>query len=329
MENGNNVEEKMKRAKSTLKGKNILVTGGCGFIGSHLVKRLQELEANVRVFDKKIGEELSGVDYVQGDARNYTDLLKCMEGIQMVFHLSALLGVERIRDIPCEVMDVNLRGTINALKAAEAREVDRFLLASSSEIYGEPRKLPIAEDDDRAPISFYGISKLASEAYCQAYHEQRGLKTTRVRYFNVYGPSQTERFVVSIFISRVLRGEPPIIYGHGNQSRCYTYVDDAVKGTILAATLEEGVGEVFNIGNEEEEVSLLELAEYIIEISKKDGLRPVYRPFGDGIRVEAREIIKRRPATLKARTLLGYDTTISWREGIKRVMEWHLHRTSE
>jgi UDP-glucose 4-epimerase len=239
--------------------------------------------------------------------------------------MSALLGVERIRVIPCDVMDVNLLGTINALRAAAANDVERFLLASSSEIYGEPHKLPITEDDDKSPISFYGVSKLAAEAYCQAYYQQRGLKTTCVRYFNVYGPGQTERFVVSIFMSKVSRGEPPIIYGHGNQSRCYTYVDDAVNGTILAASLGEGIGEVFNIGNDVE-VSILQIAEYIIEISGKDGLKPVYRPFGDGIRVEAREIMKRKPDILKARTLLGFDPTVTWQEGFRRVLEWHVGR---
>lgn len=319
------MEEKLRIATEFLKGRNVLLTGGCGFIGSHLVRRLASYGANVRVFDKELRKEFSNVDYVEGDVRNYRDILKAVEGASVVYHFSALLGVERIRDIPADVMEVNLKGTMNALKAAEAHEVDRFLFASSSEVYGQPRKLPISEEDDKAPVSFYGISKLASESYCLAYYRQRGLKTTCLRFFNVYGPGQTERFVIPIFISKAARGEPPVIYGHGNQSRCYTYVEDAVDGIILASTSEQAVGEVFNIGNDEE-VTVEELAQYIIKFAGKDSVKPIYKPFGEGIRVEEREILKRRPDILKARTMLGFEVSTSWQEGIKSSMDWYLSR---
>jgi nucleoside-diphosphate-sugar epimerase len=325
---GDMVKEKLALAKRMMADKNVLVTGGCGFIGSHLVKRLVSYGAKVKVFEKEVRNKHEGTEYISGDVRNYQDLLKAMEGISVVFHFSALLGVERIRDIPADVMEVNLRGTINALKAAEAHEVERFLIASSSEVYGEPRKLPISEDDDKAPVSFYGVSKLAAEGYCMAYYKQRGLKTTSLRFFNVYGPGQTERFVIPIFISKVAKGEPPVIYGHGNQSRCYTFVDDAIDGVILSSSLKEGIGEAFNIGNDEE-VSVEQLAQYIISISGKNSLKPIYKPFGEGIRVEEREILKRRPDILKARTLLGFEVSTTWQEGIKRSLEWYMSRENK
>jgi UDP-glucose 4-epimerase len=310
----------------TLQGTNVLITGGCGFIGSHLVSRLREHGCKIRVFDRDIQPVHSDVWYIQGDVRDYEAVARAMGGIDIVFHLAGLVGVELISNIPYDVLEVNLQGTVNALKAAQKSKVKRFLFASSSEVYGQPKKLPIAESDDLAPISVYGIAKLAAETYCQAFFEQFGLPTTRVRYFNVYGPGQKERFVIPIFISRVLRGEPPVIYGHGDQRRCYTYVDDAVRGTILAAISENGVGEVFNIGNDQE-VSILELAEYIIRISGND-LKPIYKAFGDGIRAESREIFSRRPDILKARTLLGFDVTVSWQEGVKRFMEWYKEVTN-
>jgi UDP-glucose 4-epimerase len=219
-------------------------------------------------------------------------------------------------------MKVNSDGTVNALEAACRNDIERFVMISSSEVYGDSDTFPLKEDHTPAPVSIYGVSKLAAEAYCLAFHAQRKLKTTCLRMFNVYGPGQRESFVIPIFISGIVSGKPPIIYGHGNQSRCYTYITDAVKGIMLAMTAKEAVGEVFNIGNTEE-VTVLQLADYLIGLLDGD-MKPVYQPFGDGIRVEGREIFRRQPDILKAMTRLGFDIEVSWKEGVKRFCDWFL-----
>lgn len=301
--------------------KEILVTGGCGFIGSHLAEQLLKFGAKVTVFDPYIWEISPEINTVKGDIRDSSALDKAMEGKDMVFHLAALLGVEKILDIPLETLEVNLGGTINALECARKNDVSRFIFSSSSEVYGEPQKIPISEDDPRAPVSVYGVTKLASETYCEAYMKKYGLETTRVRYFNVYGPRQTEKFVMSLFVSRVAKNKPPIVYGDGNQLRSYTYIDDAIKGTISAAVLDDAVGDVFNIGNDKP-TTINELADLVIQYFGEN-LKPEFKNFGDGIRLEKREIKQRMPDISKAKKILGYGPKVSLREGVERYIKWY------
>jgi UDP-glucose 4-epimerase len=316
------MERLPEKLKNDVRGKRILVTGGGGFIGSYLSEWLVRLGAKVVVFDvNPPNDPLEGAIYFPGDVCSLDDLKRAMKDVEMVFHFAGLVGVEKILPIPYKVMEVNLRGTINAIDSARHHGIQRFVLASSSEVYGQPRDMPISEDCDAAPISFYGMSKLAAEAYCRAAAEEWGLSVTILRYFNVYGPRQQENFVIPIFIRRALQGKPPIIYGPGTQSRCYTYIDDAIYGTILASFLPQGVGQVFNIGSDQE-VTILELAHFITE-QVGNLLAPVHRAFGDGIRVESREVLQRRPDIRKARTLLGFDYKVSWREGVKQMIEWY------
>jgi nucleoside-diphosphate-sugar epimerase len=196
-------------------------------------------------------------------------------------------------------------------------------------VYGEPRTIPIAEDDLTAPVSTYGVAKLAAETYCRAFCREEGLGCTITRLFNIYGPGQTESFVMPKFIARVMHNRPPIIYGDGRQSRSYTFISDAVRGILAAAAADEAVGEVFNIGNDQE-VSLNELARFIIRFSGYD-LEPIYRPFGDGIRVEDREILRRQPDIGKARRSLGFEIEVPWPEGVARFTESYLeeHRMAQ
>ncbi len=154
------------------------------------------------------------------------------------------------------------------------------------------------------------MAKLTGEAYCAAFYREHGLKYTTLRYFNVYGPGQSGKFVIPIFISRVVKGLPPIIYGNGSQSRAYTYITDAVNGTLLAAASDNTVGETFNIGNDEA-ITLTELAHYIIDICGNHH-KPIFKNFGDGIRVEKREILKRQPDISKARRMLGFEAMVPW-----------------
>lgn len=318
------IESKLTNLSSFYKGKKILVTGGCGFIGSSIVSKLLEFGADVTVFDHNVIKLNPRINVIEGDIRNFEELNQAMQGQQYVFHLAAVLGVEKIVDIPLQVLEINLGGTINALRAATENGVERFFYTSSSEVYGQPRKLPIAENDLTAPVSTYGVSKLAGESYCFAYHKERGLKCTIARLFNIYGPGQTERFVMPIFISRVMQNLPPIVYGDGSQSRSYTFITDAVNGILLAVASDEAVGEVVNIGNDEE-ISINELAEFIIQISGNN-LKPIYKPFGDGIRVENREVLRRQPDIYKAQTMLGFSIQVPWQEGVRRFTEWYLQK---
>lgn len=307
-------------------GKKVLVTGGCGFIGRYIVSRLLEFDAEVTVFDFNSADSPvrndPRVSIIQEDVRNFEELRRATRGQSHVFHLAAALGVEKIVDIPLQVLDVNLGGTINALRAAAENGVERFLYTSSSEVYGQPRKVPIAENDLAAPVSIYGVSKLAGESYCTAFRKEYGLKSTVVRLFNIYGPGQTEKFVMPKFISRIMQKSPPIIYGNGLQSRSYTFITDAIDGILLAGASDDAVGEIFNIGNDEE-ISINELAEYIIHISGNN-LKPIHKPFGNGIRVENREVLRRQPDISKAKSMLGFGVRVPWREGVRRFREWYL-----
>lgn len=314
----------MDSSLSIFKGKRVLVTGGCGFIGSWIVTRLLELGADVTVFDCHVKPFDPRVKIIQGDARKFEAVNHAMRGQEYVFHLAAILGVEEISDIPLQVLENNLGGTINALKAAHENRVQRFIYTSSSEVYGRPYKVPIAEDDPIVPVSTYGLAKLTGEAYCAAFYREHGLKYTTLRYFNVYGPGQSGKFVIPIFISRVVKGLPPIIYGNGSQSRAYTYITDAVNGTLLAAASDNTVGETFNIGNDEA-ITLTELAHYIIDICGNHH-KPIFKNFGDGIRVEKREILKRQPDISKARRMLGFEAMVPWQKGVKQFTAWYKNK---
>jgi len=307
-----------------LEGKRVLVTGGCGFIGSWIATELAELGAEVTVFDCHIKPIHPKVKIIQGDVRKFEEVNRAVREQEYVFHLAAILGVEKIQNIPLQVLDNNLGGTINVLKAAHENSVKRFIYTSSSEVYGNPKKVPISEEAPTSPISIYGIGKLAGEAYCTAYYREYGLEYTILRYFNVYGPGQTDKFVMPIFLSRVLRGLSPIVYGNGSQSRAYTYITDAVNGTLLAAASEKSVCEIFNIGNSEA-ITLTELAQYIIDISGNH-LKPIFKNFGEGIRMEKREVIRREPDISKAQQILGFELDVSWQKGVKQFSAWYKSR---
>ncbi len=317
-----NVSEPLERARAYFKNRHVLITGGGGFIASHLAKRLAAWGARVRLFDVRDSEAWhNDYDYIQGDVTDKETLVRAMEGCEIVFHFAGLLGVEKILDRPIEVLQVNLEGTINALQAAVQQRVKRFVLSSSSEVYGEPRQVPLREDAPPSPISIYGVSKLAAEAYCEAFARKGLIDVTILRYFNVYGPGQAEAFVIPRFIGRVVRGEPPVVYGRGSQVRAYTYVDDAVTCSLLAAASEKGINEIFNVGTQEV-ITVADLAELVIAISGRD-LTPVYQELGAGIRPAKREIHTRIPDISKAQGLLGYKPQVPLREGLQRCYSWY------
>jgi UDP-glucose 4-epimerase len=252
-----------------------LVTGGGGFIGHHLVRRLLANGHDVRVLDNfSTGrrERLKGLDVglVEGDLRSYERAHAAVRGTNVVFHLGALPSVPRSVQDPLTTSAVNVEGTLNVLLAARDEDVRRVVFASSSSIYGANPVLPKTEDDQPLPISPYGVSKLSAEHYCRAFTAVYGLETVSLHLFNVFGPGQDPlsqyAAVVPRFIAAFASETRPTVYGDGTQTRDFTYVDDVVEAFLLAAdTPKAGVGEVFNVAAGRE-TSILSLIAALTEL---------------------------------------------------------------
>lgn len=306
-----------------------LVTGGAGFIGSHLAEALVNLagvEAVVVVDDLSNGSlrnleacrRTGKLVFVRGDVRDEALIRKVLGdySVDYVFHHAARVSVSNsVRD-PLTTESVNVGGTLSVLKAAMDFDIKRLVLASSCVIYGEARSLPIREEEPPKPRSPYGVSKMASEAYWMLVHELYGLKTVALRYFNVYGPRQRPGEyggVISSFISRALKGLPPIIYGDGEQTRDFVHVRDVVKANLLAASKPRAIGEVFNIASGRE-ISINELARLVLRLAGLRALRPKHGPPRPGD-------IRRSWADIsKARKLLGYEPKVGLEEGIRELL---------
>jgi len=303
-----------------------LVTGGAGFIGSHVVDQLVTSGHQVRVLDDLSSgrlENLVGVrdriEFVQGDICDRQVVAKACQGVESVIHAAAWRSVPKSMADPCGYMEVNVVGTVNLLEAAVKHKVKRVVCVSSSSVYGEATKVPMTETDPTHPVSPYAASKVADELMCGLFWRGYGLETVAVRYFNVFGPRQSLEneyaVVIPKFISCLLKQQSPPIYGDGKQSRDFTYVENVVEGTLLAAQV-PGVGkaEVFNIALGEEHTVLGLLAELnrIMGLSIQPTFLPkragdVYRTFAD-------------PS--KAQRLLGWKGRVPFAEGLRRTVEW-------
>jgi len=289
-----------------LKGKRVLLTGGCGFIGRNLTVELKRHGAEVKIFD------INGVEGDYGDIRDERQVIDALRDVDFVYHLGAIVGVDEALQSPALVMDVNLGGTANLLKALKtATNVKRMVFASSSEIYGDREMMK--ETDTPAPCSVYGLAKATAESYCWSYWHDFGIETVCLRFFNVYGRWQKQSFVVPIFKENIRKDERPLIIGDGKQYRCYTHINDAVDGLLRAMLVKEALGEIFNIGSETE-TSVLDLAMFMIKESGKD-IKPMFRPqFRDY------EIMKRHPDITKARVILGWEPKVDWQTGVRELM---------
>jgi len=298
-----------------MKAKRALVTGGAGFIGSHLVDRLIEDRYEVRVLDNLSTGSLEnikghlgrrGFHFMKGDIANPSALRRALKSIQVVFHEAALTSVPESISDPIATNEVNTTGTLKLLEASVKCGVQRLIYASSASIYGEQRKQPVKEDSTPRPMSPYAVSKLAAENYCMTFNKLHGLETVCLRYFNVYGPRQNFNSysgVVAIFQDRVRRNRPPIIHGDGTQTRDFVSVLDVVEANMLAMKTKNAAGEIFNVGTGRR-TSILRLAEMIIRASKNSHLRPIHAPtrLGD---------VKHGYADIrKARTRLGYSPSV-------------------
>jgi UDP-glucose 4-epimerase len=274
-----------------------LVTGGAGFIGHHLVRRLLEDGHEVRILDNFATgrrERLEGLDVeiVEGDLRSYERAHRAVRGMGLVFHLGALPSVPRSMQDPLTTSAVNVEGTLNVLLAARDENIRRVVFASSSSVYGANPALPKREDHQLLPVSPYGVSKVAAEHYCRAFTTVYGLETVSLRLFNVFGPGQDPlsqyAAVVPRFIAAALGGTAPIVYGDGKQTRDFTYVDDVVEAFVLAASNERASGEVLNVcaGTETSILELIAVLNDLIGTSLQprfEGARPgeVLRSAGD------------------------------------------------
>lgn len=315
---------------------NVVVTGGYGFIGSHLVSALLDRGDSVTVFDFAKNTRDTSIDFdrhpnfrfVQGDVTDIGALeMALTPGVDTVFHLAAVVGVKNYMSNPLQVLDVNVIGTRNVLELAH-RHGSRVLFASTSEVFGKNPNPPFAEDDDRVVGSTrtarwsYSTSKAMAEHLVFAMHDAYGLPVTVVRYFNVYGPRQNPIFVISQSIHRILNGRQPLLYDSGDQSRCFTYVDDAIAGTLLAADSSAAIGEAFNIGSMTETTmrDAVDLAIKIASVDSVSSAEAVDTAVSYGVRYE--DIPRRIPDSTKAQRQLGWRLDVDVEEGIRRTIEW-------
>lgn len=299
----------------------VLITGGSGLIGSALAEHLIKKGFGVNVLDRRKELSIKGINYFQGSVLEREDIKKAIKDCDYVFHLAAILGVSNATARALECLDVNILGTRNILHEAADAGVKKVLLTSSSEVYGEPDKVPIEENAPRKPKSEYGFSKCIGEEYCKAFKLNHDLNYSIVRYFNVYGPNQALKFVMPLFIKNALSGEPLVVYGSGEQVRSFCYVTDAVKGTEMVMFDKKADNDIFNIGNDKEPMSMIEAAKKVLSMAKREE-EPVIVPFKESDRTETREIFKRVPDISKARRILGYEPEVNLDEGIRRIIEY-------
>jgi nucleoside-diphosphate-sugar epimerase len=314
----------------------VVVTGGYGFIGSHLVSKLLDRGDSVTVFDLAKNTRDSSIDFdryanfrfVQGDITDLSALEAAVTPeIDKVFHLSAVVGIKNYVEDPLRVLDVNVTGTRNILELSR-RYGTRVLFASTSEVFGKNPNPPFAEDDDRVLGSTrtarwsYSTSKAMAEHLVFAMHTTYGLPVTVVRYFNVYGPRQNPIFVISQSIHRILNGRPPLVYDSGDQTRCFTYVDDVVAGTLLASDSDAATGEVFNIGSMTETTirDVVDLAIKLAAVDSVTSARSIDTAVHYGGRYE--DIPRRIPDSSKIRRELGWRLEVDVEEGIRRTIDW-------
>jgi UDP-glucose 4-epimerase len=306
--------------------KTVLVTGGGGFIGSHVVRGGLARGWRVRVLDdfstgkrENLREVERDIELIVGDIRAAAAADRASAGCDIVFHLAAQGSVPRSVEHPEQAHDINVNGTIRMLLAARTAGVRRFVYSASSSAYGDTPTLPKHEDMCPRPLSPYAVSKLAGEHYCAAFANVYGMETISLRYFNVFGPRQDPNSmyaaVIPAFVTRMVRGERPIVYGDGEQSRDFCYVDNVVEANLLAAEAGGVRGETVNIACGERTT----LNEIIAAINKSLGtsILPDYRPPRPGD-------VKHSLAALGlAKRVIGYEPKIFFADGLRRSIDWY------
>jgi nucleoside-diphosphate-sugar epimerase len=302
-----------------------LVTGGAGFIGSHLAEELTRRGAQVRVADSLITGRrrnlvhLPGVEFVEGDLADLDVAKRAVDGCTYVLHQAAIPSVPRSVTDPITSNRANIDATLNVLVAARDAGVRRVVYAGSSSAYGNAAALPKREDMPTGPLSPYALQKLVGEQYMQLFTELYGLETVTIRYFNVFGPRQDPSSpysgVISLFISALVDGRRPTIYGDGEQTRDFTYVANVVDGVLRACEAPKASGEVINVATGGR-VSLNQLFDAVRKLTGSS-VEPVYEP------PRAGDVRDSQADIGKARDLLGYAPIVTFEEGLKRTLDWY------
>jgi len=303
-----------------------LVTGGAGFIGSHLVAALAQRGARVRIIDDlSTGrrENLEGIkgdiDFIQASLVDMAATRRILEDVEIVFHEAAIPSVPRSVDNPLETHDASVNATFSLLLAARDRKVRRVIYAASSSAYGDQPELPKYEDMRPEPLSPYAVAKLVGEYYCRVFTRVYGLETVCLRYFNVFGPRQdpTSQYsgVISRFVTALIEGQRPVIYGDGEQSRDFTYVSNVVDANMRAAESARAVGQVINVGNGVR-VTLNNLFSRLKSLTGQYNIEAEYQDARQGdVRHSLADISR-------ARDLLGYEPHVDLEEGLRLTIDW-------
>ena len=303
-----------------------MVTGGAGFIGSHIAGALASSGARVRVLDdlstghRENLDEIGGnIDFVQGSVADEQLLSKALENVELIFHEAAIPSVPRSVEAPRNTHIASVDGTFALLLAAKEAGVKRVVYAASSSAYGDQPTLPKAEQMAPDPLSPYAVAKLVGEYYCRVFTRVYGLETVSLRYFNVFGPRQDPSSqysgVVSRFMSALLNDEQPVIYGDGEQSRDFTYIENVVAANLSAVSAPKAAGKVINVANGQR-ITLNELLDELKQLTGRTNVIAEYRePRVGDVRHSLADITM-------ARELLGYESKVDLREGLKRTLDW-------
>lgn len=308
-----------------MSARRVLVTGGAGFIGSHLCQRLVRDGWSVRVVDdfssgkeENLAEIIDEVELIRGDFLDRSLLERAIDDVEVVFHEGAVPSVPRSIAEPERTNEVNITGTLGLLEAARHAGVRRFVFAASSSAYGDTPELPKHEDMPPRPMSPYALQKYTAERYCQLYASLFALETVALRYFNVYGPRQDPKSqyaaVVPSFITACLRGESPTIFGDGEQTRDFTFVGDVVEANLLAASAEAAVGQVINVAGGRR-VSLNALFEEIRDVSGASVVARYAEPRVGDVRDSF-------ASQKRAQDVLGYRPAVSLAEGLRETVDF-------
>ena len=300
-----------------------LVTGGAGFIGSHIVEELANRGDQVRVLDNLStgfrSNFSSDIEFIEGDITDADTVAQAVEGVDCVFHQAALASVPRSVERPLDTNHACVTGTLNVLDQARRAGVRRVVYAASSSAYGDQPFSSKRENDIPSPLSPYAVAKLTGEYYCHAFFRTYGLETICIRYFNVFGPRQDPdspySAVIPLFISALVNGKQPTIYGDGHQTRDFTYVKNVVHGNLLAADSERGVGRTFNVANGKS-TSLLQLLAMLNEL-----LGTTIEPrFAETRKGDVRDSLA---DITQAREYLGYDPIVGFEKGLGESVEYY------